>query len=346
MIRDLKEERLRIIDELLSSHTIVIDTIYAIQRIVNNRLKEVRPAESESLFRNLLTDLKRLLPKDIEIINPRKETTKRWKAGYCYSDAEYSYFKEEKTQEQEAKELLLFATGLFSAFKDTPMMEEFNQLAQKLLEDGKSAQIITHEQSQRIIQVESGVRNSGTQWLKTLYKAIQRKNNLKMRYEKLGGEETTRRISPYLLKEYRNRWYVVAYDHTSTHTYKTNVFALNCINDLQASSSTYYRDPAFDIENYFKYSLGIWHNYYAKPIKVQLKFTEAKDIDDVRSSLIHHSQKTISKTKNTLTVEIEVYDTPELNKLIKSYGSEVQVISPASLAKKIKASAQRVVDLY
>ena len=78
-----------------------------------------------------------------------------------------------------------------------------------------------------------------------------------------------------------------------------------------------------------------------------MKLEFSSHIEMIQLSPLHHSQKAlISKDGKKLKVEIAVYNTPELEMLIQSFGSAVKVKSPDTLAKTIAESAKRVVGLY
>lgn len=341
MPRDIKEERLRIIDYLISNKK-GIGSIEALREAVNSRVKDAKPLNSNSAISNLLTDLRKLIPDTVKISDPRKDYD-----GYRYSDPDYSYFKDDNEQENEEKLLLLLANSLFSGLKDTPLQEEFNELAGRIFGEKEYSRNELTGGHKHIIQVDIPMKNDGTKWLKSILRAIQQKQSLRIQYEGYGKEEKTKRICPYVLKEYLGSWYMVAYDYSCERLQKTNLFALDCINDIKQSKAVYYKDPFFDAQSYFKYSIGVWHQHESAPIKVRLEFSDERDIDYIRTNPVHHSQKRIdSSMPKYYAIQIVVYETPELIKLIQSYGSRVKVLAPDALAEKINASAQRVVDLY
>ena len=138
---------------------------------------------------------------------------------------------------------------------------------------------------------------------------------------------------------------MVGFDYDCDRPHKTNVFALDRIIDMDISVSPYFFDESFNAEDFFKYSIGVWHWYDSTPITVELEFTNYSDA--ILSSPIHSSQKVLVNTdERKLIITLEVYDSPELISLINSYGSNVKVISPESLKDKIKKDAQRVLDMY
>ena len=193
-----------------------------------------------------------------------------------------------------------------------------------------------------MLQLDNMKSSSGSKWVSVLLEAIYEKSTLKMKYKGFRKASKTKNICPYVLKQYQKRWYMVAYDYDCSRTEKTNVFALDCIEELELSHKDYFVDSKFSAEDYFKYSIGVWHWHEYKPVTVELAFTGY--IDVILANPIHSSQKAIlSEDSKTLSVTIEVYQSPELETLIRSYGSAVRVISPADLRDKIMEDARKVV---
>jgi predicted DNA-binding transcriptional regulator YafY len=78
---------------------------------------------------------------------------------------------------------------------------------------------------------------------------------------------------------------------------------------------------------------------------VELEFSGY--IEEILVAPIHHSQRSkLSPDRKLLQVEITVYDSPELEMLIRGFGPHVKVISPRSLADRILLQASDTTKLY
>jgi predicted DNA-binding transcriptional regulator YafY len=153
-------------------------------------------------------------------------------------------------------------------------------------------------------------------------------------YKPYGGETKTRTISPYLLKEYRNVWYMVACANETKHKGGTNLFKLNRIQKIEPCEALFEIDDKFSPEDYFKYSFGVFHIHGAEPIEVKLKFNKNL-IPLISETKIHPSMEIISKTEDEMVVTFTVYNTIELKNKILSYGSSAEVLSPKELRDEI-----------
>ena len=290
------------------------------------------------------------LDKDIRLIRetlednfPHVKLLSDHRRGYHYSINNFTLFTKEIYEED--KNLLMLAGSLFEIFKGTPLTEKFNETIEKVLEQSIVKKTFNDSNGISHLQIETSHSLNSNKWIPTILEAIQSKSSLKMNYKGYGKDEKTKHISPYILKQYKNRWYMVAYDYNCEREQKSNVFSLDCILNLERSNKPYHLDRYFNADDFFNYSIGVWHFYKEEPIKVQLEFLKNKEM--IMSIPIHHSQKIISQhSDQKLVIEIEVYNSPELEQLILSFGSTVKVVSPKIVADKIEAVTKEMLQLY
>jgi len=194
------------------------------------------------------------------------------------------------------------------------------------------------------IQPEISYGNKGYEWIEPIFNAIINKETIEIYYQKAKSEPEKKVLSPYLLKEFRNRWYCIGYDHNKTQL--TKVYSLDRMQNVKFSGKKYWEDPLFDIEAYFKYSFGIFHDYSQKPIKIKLEFYD-QFIETIQNHPLMPNQiSKIIKGGKALEVEIESYLSYEIENEILKYGNLVKVISPLSLAEKIQVKAQKIINKY
>ncbi|MEZ4889335.1 MAG: WYL domain-containing protein [Crocinitomicaceae bacterium] len=117
----------------------------------------------------------------------------------------------------------------------------------------------------------------------------------------------SRKVTPLLLKEYRNRWYLISYDLVKD---KITTYALERIKKLELSSEKVVKPHYFQPKEFFNYAIGISTKDTAPEIVVF-------EADDVASKYLiaqplHHSQKIVAQTENTVTFQLEVYISEEL----------------------------------
>ncbi|MFM7682359.1 MAG: helix-turn-helix transcriptional regulator, partial [Bacteroidota bacterium] len=200
-------ERYKIIDRELKRQKIGF-TIKELTRIVNNEMvmfdKKSNPDKSQEVSdRMIRLDLKNM-PEiyPVEIIKQN--------GRYCYETSEDSI--DNINLKEEDKIAITLAMGVFSRFNGTPIFDKFSDAVTRILASSVLRKINTSD-TKKYIQVAEVSENSGVEWLEIIYDAILAKRSLILHYKNFGEIPSTRTISPYMLKEYRNRWYLIAYVH-------------------------------------------------------------------------------------------------------------------------------------
>ena len=335
-------ERLELIDQILCNGT-YIDTREKFLKLVNRSMPPGTGNITVNTLDKDITYLRGLLGN--LMLNEGSEVTLDFTKGrgYHYSERGFSYFK--NLVNDSDKNLLMLASNLFNVFKGTALQEAFSEVVNKVLSESLTGGPLYDLSNYNFVQMESRYSINATKWIPELLKAIYERNTLKVTYKGFNKDEKEKNICPHVLKQYNGRWYVVAYDHNCERKNKTSVFALDGIKHLELSGVKYIVSADFSAEDYFRYSIGVWHWHDEDPIEVVLEFS--RYIEMVQTNPLHHSQKTeLSKDGKKLTVTIEVYHSPELEMIIQGFGNAVKVISPVSLAEKILESAKSVTTLY
>jgi proteasome accessory factor B len=94
----------------------------------------------------------------------------------------------------------------------------------------------------------------------------------------------------------------------------------------------------FDVEEYVQDALMIMRG---RRIDVEPLFSK-KIAAWVKDKLWHSSQETLLLKGGRLRMTLKVADTDELVGWILSFGSQVKVVKPESLEKKVRGEAQRI----
>lgn len=181
-----------------------------------------------------------------------------------------------------------------------------------------------------ILQTEPHSEAPGIELLEAIAYAIEQRLPLMLCYKKFGFEEqSTKRVLPLLLKEYRQRWYMIA--HVKDRG--TSTYGLDRIVSVVADDSVYEEEVDFDAETFYRYSFGITTTS-DQPLVIRLKFSP-KSAPYVKTVPLHKTQKIIEDGDEGLIVQLEVLVAYELISCILGYGTEVEVLSPASLRADI-----------
>lgn len=158
-----------------------------------------------------------------------------------------------------------------------------------------------------------------------------------------GREEAFEHIlHPYLVKEYRNRWYIIGWLE-SVEAIRT--FGLDRIEEMSVVDDAEFRENSdFDAEDFFKYVYGI-SEPDGKPVEVHLRFTPHQ-ANYVLSKPLHHTHKVVKDTKSGLVVSYNVVPNYEFLQQILHFGDQVKVLKPKAMVDKVKNMVKEMVRLY
>lgn len=259
------------------------------------------------------------------------------KKYYRYEDEDYSITNIPLTDQDlgtlsEAVEFMKQFQG-FSHFK------ELDGMVQKL-EDHIYSQR-THSPS--VIDMEKNEDLKGLDYLNRLYQAIIKKEQLRINYQSFKAREAANLdVSPYLLKEYRNRWFLVC-----RVIGRNNMLflALDRMNEVERSDSLYHEDPTFNAKEFFKNAIGVSVSPTLEPIEVRL-FVNQKQAPYVETKPLHSSQEVVERHSHGIVVSLRVQHNFELEKEIMAFGEAMKVISPPKLKRRILERMSFAVENY
>ena len=295
----------------------------ALQDIINKIESQLGVSISDSMFSKDIQQMKSIYNAPIRYDRNHN--------GYCYTQDGFSIKEFPLTHEE--IEALDMSTALLHQLKGTRMFQHFENAINKVIEGYRLSDILGKSENQ-LIQVEEPVRSESSHWLEPILKAIVEKNCLEVGYQGFGKAEKLHNISAYLLKEYRNRWYMIGHSNLSD---KILVMALDRINSINTSKSPYYSSDQFVPAQFFNYSFGITQLHEAAPEKVVLSFSPYQ-ANYILSQPMHYSQQVLLTSDTEVQVQLEVYITAELKMAILSYGAEIKVLAPQSLKNDLKAT--------
>lgn len=261
--------------------------------------------------------------------------------GYYYTDANFSIAQVSLSEED--LNSLEFAASILQQFKDLKIFGNFGGTVDKIFNAINVNSILSEEEIEESIQFEKAPYFEGSKWLEELLNHIKEKECVSIAYKKFDSDEVRiHQFHPYLLKEYRNRWYLIGMNNKNGYI---NTFGLDRIQNIATNSIPYRYHLDFSPKTYFNHAFGIIVFDKDKVEKIQLRFnTISKQY--VKTQPLHESQKIISENKEELIVELNVGITIELIMAIMSFGENVTVLSPSTLVEEIKEKLKAAAKNY
>ncbi len=197
---------------------------------------------------------------------------------------------------------------------------------------------------EQIIQFETHTQSAGGNWLQSLFSAVKEKTSLRIKYKPFSKTESKELVfHPYLLKQYRNRWFV--FGREEQNNYVTNL-ALDRIVSIKNSSTLFVENDLFLPEDYFKHLVGVSmpRNSPIENVVIKIKATS---VPYLISKPIHNLQEIIKTYKNgDVQIKIPVYINYELISTIMSYGKALEIMKPQVLRNNIKELMEELHSIY
>ena len=186
-------------------------------------------------------------------------------------------------------------------------------------------------------------RPQGTEHIYGILHAIKNKVQVAFSYQKFWEAETTQRIlEPYGLKEFRQRWYVMGEEKKNG---EVRTFGLDRITNLDVTNRKFEFPANFNIEEYFKYSFGIIGPNGKKPEEIILSF-DAVQGKYIKTLPLHVDQEILFENKDELRLKLFLFITDDLIMELLSFGENMMVIKPKSLAKLMKDEHKKAYQQY
>jgi len=310
--------------------------------------EELRTACAEALYGSGADEISlSTIDKDIWAMKNESElgyyapiTYSRLHKGYFYEDENYSI--SELNLEEEDVEAIRFATAILNQFRHVPLLAQYESAVEKIIQRVNLNTAIEEEKHKALIQFETSTVSKGNEFLGPLLEAAKGKRALTLFYQSFKGEEIKKyTIHPLLLKEYLNRWYLVA--HVPERN-KSLTFGLERIVSIEPSDEKFKTPENFSAKNFFKYSMGISESV-GNPEIIELEFTSVAS-KLIETQPLHWTQKRIKDQKGFVVFQFEIHPCQELYNFILSIGPEVKVLKPASLKKVIQQRLAEASELY
>lgn len=256
---------------------------------------------------------------------------------YKYEDDDYS-ITNTPLSEQDLK-TMSEAVEVLRQFKGFSYFSEMGEIVSRLEDHVTSAR----QKTIPVIDFEKNESLKGLDHLDTIYNAIVNKQVLEIKYRSFKARSANTFIFyPYLLKEYRNRWFVFG-------RRKGNLInlALDRIHKIEiAQKEKFIKNDLFDTETFFNDVIGVTKNIGMKTETIRF-WVDAPNAPYVETKPFHRSQKIVEEyADGSKSFEINVVINQELQREFFGFADTLKVLSPQSLVDFMKWKFKAAKELY
>ncbi len=257
---------------------------------------------------------------------------------YTYADKNYSITNSPLNQQD--MQVLTEVSGLLKQFKGFNHFVDLNEMVSKL-EDKIYSQ---NTDSPPVIDFEKNDNLKGLEYIEVIRKAIVAKNTICITYQSFKARQANDFcFSPYLLKEYRNRWFVLGMPHKKNAQLLN--LALDRIHAIAIATDSYIENETIDLATYYSDVIGVTKSPGQRGCEVVFWIDDA-NAPYIVTKPLHPTQRLITEADGGKVFSVRVILNFELERELLGFGAKIKVLGPRNLVKQIKEQLQKSMERY
>ena len=170
----------------------------------------------------------------------------------------------------------------------------------------------------------------GLEYLQTIIQGIRRSCRIRLGYRKFGTEGYEKTVSPYALKLFHQRWYLLA----RTDTGEMRIYALDRVTKAELTDQSFTMPDDFSPQDYFSEYYGVLTDN--TPLARIIVRAYDRTPSYLRTLPLHHSQRELHSTGQYTDFAYHLRPTPDFLGQLLSHGSGLEVMEPEELRQKMR----------
>ena len=316
------------------------DRILIIDECLNNKQ---RRWNKEKLIHAIADKIDKTTISDRTFYNDIKYLIEERNAPIVCNDGIYSYTESfslsiPKLKTEETNNLRM-AIGLLQQLDYVPHLTDIKQLIDKL----EAVANTSIEDERTIVQFEHHAPLKGiNKYFDILCQAIEKYIEIEIVYKKFFTEDSKSYFfMPYLLKEYKNRWYLLGIVKGKDSII---TLALDRIESATITNNTF-TPIEFKANTYYNNAIGITFINNPVPTIINLRVIK-KQLPYFLNQPLHISQKIEKEYSNgDALISINVIINIELKLLLMQYSHTLTIVKPKSLRKELYGMLKTAIKL-
>ncbi len=284
---------------------------------------------------------KSAIEKDIKYLKDEYDAPLKYSksnGGYYYENKDFSI--DSIPLNSDEAQSLRFAAITLNQYSNLAVFKQFKGAIQKVLDGTFISDDLEDTQVENYVQFEWAPTTQGSEWLNQLFTAIKNKQRIKLNYYSFKSHQHKNYLlEPYLLREYKHQWYLIAYRVEDGYF---SSFQLGRVEAMQLLEDYFVRSQEFQAETYFKHAFGITV-LEGSPVLVKLKM-DISELPYLTENPIHQTQIIQNKTETHFEVLLHVFVTKELKMSLLSFGSKCKVLEPTDLKIEMLEEVKRCLE--
>ena len=170
------------------------------------------------------------------------------------------------------------------------------------------------------------------EFLSNFFRAIRKKNVLKLRVKPLNRQEYTVIFHPEYLKQYKGLWYVfgLSGQEDKSEDLSFSKFQIGLVTDEPSILKTKFQSSGVDYDDYFSEIIGVdnYSGQQIKMIKILVKSRMAKRFEQNSPFSTVLTRQSKSDEPGFVCFSLSLKINKALKRILYSYGSDIKIVSP------------------
>jgi predicted DNA-binding transcriptional regulator YafY len=263
---------------------------------------------------------------------------------YHYTDRNYSIDKL-PLKEEEINSIVV-AAKLLDQFRGVEIFSQFSGSVRKIAEVANIYREYDETTFRNAIEFEKAYETKGTEYISPVVDAIKNKYALNLKYKSFTSDTVNEVVvHPYLLKEYRNRWYMVG---LSSRNNKIKTYCLDRFQEKPARNMRVpFHETSFNSKTYFGDIFGITVTSAepAEPVEIDIAFSDLQ-ANYIITQPLHKSQERLKDENGRFVFRYKLFPNFEFLSHIMGLGKEAEVLRPKTIRTKIRKMHEEAANRY
>jgi proteasome accessory factor B len=281
--------------------------------------------------------------RDIEFMRDRWELPLQYdelKRGYYFA-ANVERFPGVPVTEKELFALCV-ANKVIEQYHGTALQQPLELAFQKCMGQLDDSERFTLQNLDEVLSFRPfGPDNADLKLFELITTAIRERRGLQFEYRKPGEKRAdTRRVYPYHLMQFNNRWYLLAHDSRAKDIRN---FVLGRMRDAQMTAEKFTVPKNFNPKNFFDRSLGVMMGKGDYEVVIEM---DAWLTDILRGRRWHTTQVWTEVPGGGSHLKMRLSCLEEIEQWVLSWGNHATVIAPTELRERLLNTLESMLPRY
>ncbi|MBR4729085.1 MAG: WYL domain-containing protein [Prevotella sp.] len=180
---------------------------------------------------------------------------------------------------------------------------------------------------------------AGEEFLQTIIRAIKSGKKILMTYQRFGADPYEKVVSPYALKLFHQRWYLLVF--TGRHY---AIYSLDRMRSVSLTDEDFNMPADFSPQQYFAEYFGVLTD--ETPMAHVVIRTYGKTPNYFRTLPLHQSQQEIATTDEYTDFSFDIRPTADFIGQLLSHGDGLEVLEPLELRQQLQQQVEAMLQRY